>query len=195
MIRDREEGEDVITGLKQKTYFGKPQWDGIFNKIAESNPRWKFSLLPCGDVERLEWLILCICCFEQNHLCLSACLLFVCLFVFFCLSLVALSVLSVCLFVCLSVYLSTCLSVCLSACLSVCLPACLSVYLLVCLSVCLPACLSVYQLVCLSVCLSVCLPDCLSVYLLVCLSVCLSTCLSVCLSTCLSVCLFPHPYL
>ena len=124
MIRDREEGEDVITGLKQKTYFGKPQWDGIFNKIAESNPRWKFSLLPCGDVERLEWLILCICCFDQNHLCLSACLLFVCLF------------LSVCL--CLSV-----LSVCLFVCLSTCLPVCLSVYLLVCLSVYLLVCLFV----------------------------------------------------
>jgi hypothetical protein len=39
MLRDREEGEDVITGLKRETFFGRPQWDGIFSKIAESNPR------------------------------------------------------------------------------------------------------------------------------------------------------------
>lgn len=39
MLRDQEEGQDVITGLKRKTFFGRPQWDGIFSKIAESNPR------------------------------------------------------------------------------------------------------------------------------------------------------------
>ena len=39
MLRDREEGQDVITGLKRKTFFGRPQWDGIFSQIAQSNPR------------------------------------------------------------------------------------------------------------------------------------------------------------
>jgi hypothetical protein len=40
MLRDREEGQDVITGLKRKTFFGRPQWDMVFNQIAESNPRY-----------------------------------------------------------------------------------------------------------------------------------------------------------
>ncbi|CAB3999131.1 cytochrome b-245 heavy chain-like [Paramuricea clavata] len=48
MLRDREEGEDVITGLKRKTFFGRPQWDGIFSKIAESNPSTDIGVFFCG---------------------------------------------------------------------------------------------------------------------------------------------------
>ena len=42
MLRDKNQGEDVITGLRQKTHFGRPQWGGIFQKIADSNPRYYY---------------------------------------------------------------------------------------------------------------------------------------------------------
>jgi NADPH oxidase len=29
---------DVITGLKQKTNYGRPEWDKIFPKIAQAHP-------------------------------------------------------------------------------------------------------------------------------------------------------------
>ena len=33
-----EEEVDAITGLRQKTNYGRPKWDDIFNLIAEDNP-------------------------------------------------------------------------------------------------------------------------------------------------------------
>ncbi|XP_028415268.1 NADPH oxidase 3-like isoform X2 [Dendronephthya gigantea] len=48
MLRDQEEGEDVITGLKRKTFFGRPQWDGIFDNIAQSNPSTDIGVFFCG---------------------------------------------------------------------------------------------------------------------------------------------------
>ena len=39
MVRDERQNVDVITGLKQKTHFGRPEWTDIFKKIANDNPR------------------------------------------------------------------------------------------------------------------------------------------------------------
>ena len=39
MVRDETQSVDVITGLKQKTHFGRPEWTNIFKHIANDNPR------------------------------------------------------------------------------------------------------------------------------------------------------------
>mgnify|MGYP002804488286 FL=1 len=39
MVRDERQSVDVITGLKQKTHFGRPEWTDIFKTIANDNPR------------------------------------------------------------------------------------------------------------------------------------------------------------
>ena len=37
----QEEQEiDAITGLRQKTHYGRPKWDSNFKMIAEENPRY-----------------------------------------------------------------------------------------------------------------------------------------------------------
>lgn len=35
-----EAENDPITGLKQKTLYGKPNWDNEFTNIASKHPRW-----------------------------------------------------------------------------------------------------------------------------------------------------------
>ena len=35
-----EEETDAITGLQQKTHYGRPQWDTIFQTIGQDNPGW-----------------------------------------------------------------------------------------------------------------------------------------------------------
>ena len=35
---NEEEETDAITGLHQKTHYGRPQWDSIFKDIALKNP-------------------------------------------------------------------------------------------------------------------------------------------------------------
>ena len=39
MVRDERQSLDVITGLRQKTHFGRPEWTNIFKTIANDNPR------------------------------------------------------------------------------------------------------------------------------------------------------------
>ncbi|XP_028415296.1 cytochrome b-245 heavy chain-like isoform X2 [Dendronephthya gigantea] len=39
MVRDERQSVDVITGLRQKTHFGRPEWTNIFKTIANDNPR------------------------------------------------------------------------------------------------------------------------------------------------------------
>ena len=39
MVRDGTQHVDVITGLKQKTHFGRPDWNDIFKEISHDNPR------------------------------------------------------------------------------------------------------------------------------------------------------------
>uniref|UniRef100_A0A8C5DIF3 NADPH oxidase 2 n=1 Tax=Gouania willdenowi TaxID=441366 RepID=A0A8C5DIF3_GOUWI len=39
---------DPITGLKQKTHFGKPNWDNEFTSIASKHPRTKVGVFLCG---------------------------------------------------------------------------------------------------------------------------------------------------
>ena len=43
MVRDGTQHVDVITGLKQKTHFGRPDWNDIFKEISHDNPRWEIS--------------------------------------------------------------------------------------------------------------------------------------------------------
>ena len=33
------EGEDPITGLQQKTFYGRPNWESIFDQISMAHPR------------------------------------------------------------------------------------------------------------------------------------------------------------
>lgn len=40
-----EAENDPITGLKQKTLYGKPNWDNEFNNIAAKHPRWQTEFL------------------------------------------------------------------------------------------------------------------------------------------------------
>ncbi|XP_078619177.1 NADPH oxidase 3-like [Branchiostoma floridae x Branchiostoma japonicum] len=37
IILHEEENSDVITGLQQKTHYGRPHWDQIFSNIAQSH--------------------------------------------------------------------------------------------------------------------------------------------------------------
>ena len=53
MVRDERQSVDVITGLKQKTHFGRPEWTNIFKTIANDNPR-----LDCLFV--LVYLFVCL---------------------------------------------------------------------------------------------------------------------------------------
>ncbi|KAI4899883.1 hypothetical protein NFI96_012081 [Prochilodus magdalenae] len=43
-----EAEKDPITGLKQKTLYGKPNWDNEFNAIATSHPGCKVGVFLCG---------------------------------------------------------------------------------------------------------------------------------------------------
>ncbi|XP_022081727.1 cytochrome b-245 heavy chain-like isoform X1 [Acanthaster planci] len=43
-----EEEVDAITGLKQKTNYGRPKWDDIFKMIAEENPGTSVGVFFCG---------------------------------------------------------------------------------------------------------------------------------------------------
>ncbi|XP_065535166.1 NADPH oxidase 3 [Lathamus discolor] len=39
---------DVITGLRQKTYYGRPNWDNEFKQLAESHPSNSIGVFFCG---------------------------------------------------------------------------------------------------------------------------------------------------
>ncbi|XP_032882247.1 NADPH oxidase 3 [Amblyraja radiata] len=43
-----EENKDVITGLRQKTFYGRPNWNKEFKRIAEENPRCSVGVFFCG---------------------------------------------------------------------------------------------------------------------------------------------------
>ncbi|XP_071955095.1 NADPH oxidase 2-like [Antedon mediterranea] len=43
-----EENEDAITGLRQKTHYGRPKWDDIFKQIASDNPGVNAGVFFCG---------------------------------------------------------------------------------------------------------------------------------------------------
>ncbi|CAB4006217.1 cytochrome b-245 heavy chain-like [Paramuricea clavata] len=48
MVRDETQNVDVITGLKQKTHFGRPEWTNIFKNIANDNPSADVGVFFCG---------------------------------------------------------------------------------------------------------------------------------------------------
>ncbi|XP_072126674.1 NADPH oxidase 1 [Mobula birostris] len=39
---------DVVTGLKQKTHYGRPNWDKEFHLIAQAHPKTKIGVFLCG---------------------------------------------------------------------------------------------------------------------------------------------------
>lgn len=45
---NEEEETDAITGLQQKTHYGRPQWDSIFKDIALKNPGKSIGVFFCG---------------------------------------------------------------------------------------------------------------------------------------------------
>uniref|UniRef100_A0A4W3HCC2 FAD-binding FR-type domain-containing protein n=1 Tax=Callorhinchus milii TaxID=7868 RepID=A0A4W3HCC2_CALMI len=42
------EATDVVTGLKQKTHYGRPNWDIEFQTIAQNHPKSKIAVFLCG---------------------------------------------------------------------------------------------------------------------------------------------------
>ena len=48
MMHDTEDGGDAITGLQQKTHFGRPQWENIFDQVSLAHPGTDVGVLFCG---------------------------------------------------------------------------------------------------------------------------------------------------
>lgn len=46
-VHDEEEA-DVVTGLKQKTHFGRPVWDKEFEQVRKENPTSVVGTFLCG---------------------------------------------------------------------------------------------------------------------------------------------------
>ena len=44
MLHEDETG-DAITGLQQKTHYGRPQWSEIFESISKAHPKYVSSIL------------------------------------------------------------------------------------------------------------------------------------------------------
>ncbi|KAK7107772.1 cytochrome b-245 heavy chain-like [Littorina saxatilis] len=48
MLHDRASAADPITGLQQKTHYGRPQWDRVFEQLAEDHRGKKVGVFFCG---------------------------------------------------------------------------------------------------------------------------------------------------
>ncbi|XP_041351841.1 cytochrome b-245 heavy chain-like isoform X2 [Gigantopelta aegis] len=48
MMHDEADKVDPVTGLQQKTHYGRPQWDVIFPSLVQHNPGVKIGLFFCG---------------------------------------------------------------------------------------------------------------------------------------------------
>ncbi|KAL5009795.1 hypothetical protein ScPMuIL_012100 [Solemya velum] len=48
IVLNEEEGRDAVTGLQQKTHFGRPQWDKIFPSLVASHPGTNVGVFLCG---------------------------------------------------------------------------------------------------------------------------------------------------
>ncbi|MBZ3870721.1 Cytochrome b-245 heavy chain [Sciurus carolinensis] len=51
-----DEEKDVITGLKQKTLYGRPNWDNEFKAIASQHPNTRIGVFLCGPEALAETL-------------------------------------------------------------------------------------------------------------------------------------------
>ena len=47
MLHEDEAG-DAITGLQQKTHYGRPQWSQIFESISRAHPNTDVGVFFCG---------------------------------------------------------------------------------------------------------------------------------------------------
>lgn len=48
IVLHEDEETDIITGCKQKTRYGRPEWNGIFGGIARAHPRTNIGVFFCG---------------------------------------------------------------------------------------------------------------------------------------------------
>lgn len=48
IVLHEDEEEDIITGCRQKTRYGRPEWNKIFSSIAKSHPRTNVGVFFCG---------------------------------------------------------------------------------------------------------------------------------------------------
>ncbi|KAL5009510.1 hypothetical protein ScPMuIL_011815 [Solemya velum] len=48
IVLNEEEGRDAVTGLQQKTHFGRPQWDKIFPSLVANHPGTNVGVFLCG---------------------------------------------------------------------------------------------------------------------------------------------------
>ncbi|XP_071112838.1 NADPH oxidase 2-like isoform X1 [Haliotis cracherodii] len=51
MIHDDDNGLDPVTGLSQKTHYGRPQWDRVFASLAQQHPGVSVGVFFCGPKE------------------------------------------------------------------------------------------------------------------------------------------------
>ncbi|XP_068705998.1 cytochrome b-245 heavy chain-like [Montipora foliosa] len=48
IVIHEDEEEDIITGCRQKTRYGRPEWNKIFSQVARSHPRTHIGVFFCG---------------------------------------------------------------------------------------------------------------------------------------------------
>lgn len=48
LLNDGENGKDVITGLRSKTTYGRPNWDHIFENLRNTHPATDIGVFYCG---------------------------------------------------------------------------------------------------------------------------------------------------
>lgn len=48
IVLHEDEETDIITGCKQKTRYGRPEWNGIFGSVARAHPRTNIGVFFCG---------------------------------------------------------------------------------------------------------------------------------------------------
>ncbi|KAJ1651742.1 hypothetical protein IWQ61_007769 [Dispira simplex] len=56
MLNDEEGQEDALTGLKSPTYYGRPNWDGVFRQMTNEHPSTDVGVFFCGP-KRLDSIL------------------------------------------------------------------------------------------------------------------------------------------
>ncbi|OWK09941.1 hypothetical protein Celaphus_00005924, partial [Cervus elaphus hippelaphus] len=61
-----DKANDILTGLKQKTFFGRPMWDNEFSTIATAHPKSAVGVFLCGPQTLAKSLSKC--CHQYSSL-------------------------------------------------------------------------------------------------------------------------------
>ncbi|XP_005901076.1 NADPH oxidase 1 isoform X2 [Bos mutus] len=61
-----DKANDILTGLKQKTFFGRPMWDNEFSTIATTHPKLAVGVFLCGPQTLVKSLSKC--CHQYSSL-------------------------------------------------------------------------------------------------------------------------------